>query len=86
MSGLGKRLEVLERSAGGACPKCSGVLVTVVNGKMRSATRCGQPMGGEERAMFGAAGSRCPACGAEFLEIRVPSEIPSRQPSGPPAR
>lgn len=86
MSGLEKRLEVLERSAGGACPKCSGVLVTVVNGKMRSATRHGEPMGGEERAVFGAAGSRCPACGVGFLEIRVPSEIPGQESDRLPAR
>ncbi len=76
MSGLGKRLEVLERSVGGACPICSGVLVSVVNGKLRSATRRGEPMGSAERAAFGPAGSRCPACGAGFLEIRVPSEFP----------
>ncbi len=68
MSGLGKRLEVLERSVGGACPICSGVLVSVVNGKLRSATRRWEPMCDEERAAFGAAGSRCPACGAGFLE------------------
>jgi len=79
VSDLEKRLETLERSAGGACPKCSGVLVTVVNGKMRSATRCGEPIGPAARAEFEASGSRCSACGAGFLEIRVPPEIPGRQ-------
>jgi DNA-directed RNA polymerase subunit RPC12/RpoP len=83
VSDLEKRLETLERSAGGACPKCSGVLVTVVNGKMRSATRCGEPIGPAARAEFEASGSRCSACGAGFLEIRVPPEIPGRQPGEP---
>jgi hypothetical protein len=69
VSGLEKkRLEALERSVGGAGPKCLGVLVSVVNGKLRSSPRRGEPMGAAERAAFGAGGSRCPACGAGFLE------------------
>lgn len=73
MSGLEKRLEALERSGGGACQKCAGVLTTFVNGELRAATRHGRPMGAAERAAFGEAGSRCPGCGAGFLGIRVPT-------------
>jgi hypothetical protein len=66
VSGLGKRLEVLERS-GGTCQKCDGVLATFVNGELRAVMRHGQPMGAAERAEFEAAGSRCRACGAGYL-------------------
>jgi Zn finger protein HypA/HybF involved in hydrogenase expression len=72
---LGRRLEALERSVGGACPKCTGIMVTLVAGELRTITRHGQPLGAvEERAEFESTRPRCPECGAGFLEIRVPSE------------
>ncbi len=77
MSGLERRLEALEASAGvGGCEKHNGVLLTLVNGSLRTATRHGRPMAAAERAEFEGAGWECPGCGAGFLNIRVPSEIP----------
>ncbi len=84
MSALVRRLKALEAAAGGSCPKHAGVLLTFVNGTLRTAARHGGPMPAAERAEFEAAGSRCPACGVEFLHIRVPSEIPDPQSSGSP--
>ncbi len=65
MSGLEKRLEALERSVDGTCPKCLGVLVGVVNGKLRSATRRGEPRGprSERRSGRAARGARLVARG-----------------------
>lgn len=68
-----RRLEVLERSVGGTCPKCTGIMVTLVGGELRTISRYGQPVGAEERAEFEHARPRCPECGAAFLEVRVPS-------------
>ena len=75
MSGLERRLEALEADVGG-CPTHAGVLLTLVNGTLRTAMRYGAPMAAVERAEFEAAGWECPACGAGFLNIRVGSEIP----------
>lgn len=72
--GMDKRLAVLERSVGGSCPTCAGIMLTIVNGEVRGISRHGQPLGAEERAEFEATRPRCPECGAGFLEIRVPSE------------
>lgn len=82
MSGLERRLEALEASAGvGGCAKHAGVLLTLVNGTLRTATRRGEPMAAAEGAGFAVCGG-CPACGAGFLEIRVPSEIPAPSRDG----
>jgi bacterioferritin-associated ferredoxin len=78
VSALGRRLEVLERSAGAGCPKCVGVLATFVNRELRKVTRRGEPMVAAEWAEFEAVGSRCATCGAGFLEIRVPPGISGR--------
>jgi hypothetical protein len=76
VSALERRLETLEASAGGSCPKHTGVLLTFVNGTLRTAMRHGDPMPAAERAEFEGAGWECPGCGAGFLRIRVPSEVP----------
>jgi hypothetical protein len=47
---LGSRLEVFERSVGGACRKCGGIMMTFVNGELRAISRHGQPLGVEERS------------------------------------
>ena len=75
MSALGRRLEALE-AGGGSCPKHAGVLLTFVNGTLRTSTRHGAPMPDAEGAEFEGAGWDCPECGAGFLNIRVSSEIP----------
>jgi Zn finger protein HypA/HybF involved in hydrogenase expression len=74
---LGRRLEVLERSVGGACQKCAGIMMTIVNGEVRAISRHGQPLRVEERSEFEATRPRCPECGAGFLEVRVPNSAGS---------
>jgi hypothetical protein len=70
---LERRLEALERSIGGTCQKCAGIMVTFVNEDLRTISRHGQPLGVEERTEFEATRPRCPQCGSAFMEIRVPS-------------
>ena len=74
MSTLNRRLQRLEESSGGKCPRCSGVVSVTVDGEFSSASRDGVPMSEEEWRQHEAeeVEDRCPVCGREQLTITIP--------------
>ena len=68
MGSLERRISDLEAAAGGAgeCPRCSGTVITTVNGAIHAVTKYGHPFPQGAAEAFAAEEEpegRCPLCG-----------------------
>ncbi len=74
-----RRLEEATGGDGGKCPRCSGTIVVIVNGKLDGVSKDGRRFTPWEAEAFAGEeeDGRCPVCGQGRQEISMGWEPPS---------